>query len=65
MKTAVTVINTIQVGMDEYKDFKETKTFNDDATIKDIKRWVQLITKSKRQLNEISINECNLSNVNE
>ena len=37
MKTAVTVIDTVQVSMDEYKDIKTTKVFDDESTIKEIK----------------------------
>lgn len=40
MKTAVTVINTVQTGMDNYKDLKETKVFDDSATLGEIKEWV-------------------------
>ena len=39
MKTAVTVINTVQTGMDNYKDLKETKVFEDTATLGEIKLW--------------------------
>lgn len=40
MKTAVTVINTRQVSMDEFRDFKTTKVFDDNSTIGEIKDWI-------------------------
>ena len=40
MKTAVTVINAVQIGMDEYRDLKTTKIFDDNTTIGEIKDWI-------------------------
>ena len=54
MKTAVTVINTVQVGIDEYRDLKATKIFDDDTTIGEIKDWI---------INEFGVDNSPLSSV--
>lgn len=41
MKTAVTVIDTVQTGIDNYKDLKKTKVFEDNATLLEIKQWAK------------------------
>jgi len=37
MQTVITVINTVQVGIDTYQDIKTSRIFNDDSTIREIK----------------------------
>lgn len=63
MKTGVTVTNTVQISMDEYKDVKTTKVFDDDATIKDIKTWIIEATKSKSKIEDIGLSFVEISNV--
>ena len=54
MKTAITTITTVQVGIDMYRDIKSTKIFDDDATIGEIKDWIieseQIKTQTKDQI---------------
>lgn len=63
MKTAVTIIYTKQVGMDEWKDIRLTKVFEDSATLLEIKEWIHSIYKSKIDVSEISIGTANISDV--
>jgi hypothetical protein len=39
MRTAVTVVSVVQVGIDEFRNVRTTKIFDDDTTLGDIKRW--------------------------
>jgi hypothetical protein len=41
---AVTVVNTVQISMDEYRDFRTTKVFRKSATIKEIEDWAKTIS---------------------
>jgi len=63
MKTAVTVINTVQVGIDEYKDLKTTKIFDDDTTIGEIKDWIIKERKLKLERDKIGISGTDFSDV--
>ena len=63
MKTAITVINTIQTGMDSYKDVRTTKVFDDSSTLADIKTWVRNTKKSKLNPENISIGSLEISDV--
>lgn len=63
MKTGITVTNTVQISMDEYRDVKTTKVFDDDATIKDIKIWIIEATKSKSTIENIGLSFVQISNV--
>lgn len=65
MKTAVTVINTIQTGMDNYKDLKITKVFDDSATLQDIKEWAKASMKFKGDSKDISLGCLDFSDVTE
>lgn len=49
--------------MDEYRDVKTTKVFDDDATIKDIKIWIIEATKSKSAIEDIGLSFVEISNV--
>lgn len=50
MKTAITVVNTVQISMDEYKDVRKTKIFEDHDTILSIKKWIKRQHKAKFKL---------------
>lgn len=63
MKTAVTVINTVQVGVDEYRDLKTTKIFDDDTTIGEIKDWIIKERKLKLERDKIGISGTDFSDV--
>jgi len=63
MKTAVTVIETIQTGMDNYKDLKRTKVFDDSATLLEIKQWIKSTLKSKIEVENISLGCVDISDV--
>ncbi len=63
MKTAVTVINTVQVSMDEYRDLKTTKIFGDDTTIGEIKDWIIKERKLKLERDKIGISGTDFSDV--
>ena len=63
MKTAVTVINTVQIGMDEYRDLKTTKIFDDNTTIGEIKDWIIKERKLKLERDKIGISGTDLSDV--
>jgi len=63
MRTAVTVINTIQTGADSYKDLKITKIFEDEVTLGDIKSWANRILKYKGDTEDISLGSLDFSDV--
>jgi hypothetical protein len=63
MKTAVTIIQFVQTGMDNYKDVKETKVFDDNATLLEIKQWIHTKLKSKIDVSEISLATADFSDV--
>ena len=65
MKTAVTIIKFVQTGMDNYKDVKETKVFEDNATLLEIKQWIhsKRADKSKIEASEISLATADFSDV--
>lgn len=64
MKTAVTVVNTVQVSMDECIDKKTTKTFDDNATLGEIKDWIIQAGKFKIDRDKIGLSgSCWISNV--
>ena len=64
MKTAVTVINTRQVSMDEFRDFKTTKVFDDNSTIGEIKDWIIKATDGCTKKREhIGLSGVDISNV--
>lgn len=63
MKTAVTVIDTVQVGIDEYRNLKTTKIFDDDTTIGEIKDWIIKERNLKLERDKIGISGTDFSNV--
>ena len=63
MRTAVTVINTIQTGADSYKDLKITKIFEDEVTLGDIKSWANRILKYKGDTEDINLGSLDFSDV--
>ena len=63
MKTGITVINTHQVGMEEFKDVKTTKVFDDKSTLEEIKIWIHGATKSKKDITDISLASVDISDV--
>ena len=64
MKTAVTVINTVQISMDEYRDVKTTKIFDDNSTIGEIKDWiVKASMNQKLERDKIGISGTDFSDV--
>lgn len=63
MKTAVTLIETVQTGMDSYKDLRTTKVFEDNATLLDIKQWIKSKLKSKIEVEDISLACVDISDV--
>ena len=63
MKTAVTIITTNQIGIDEWKDIRHTKIFEDHDTLLDIKRWIKSKSKSTLIVSDISLSEPIFSDV--
>lgn len=64
MKTAVTVIDTIQTGIDTYKDLKKTKVFEDSATLLEIKQWAKEAMNAKNvEVEDISLGSLDFSDV--
>ena len=63
MKTAVTLIETVQTGMDNYKDLRTTKVFEDSATLLEIKQWIKSKSKSKIEVEDISLACVDISDV--
>lgn len=63
MKTAVTLIETVQTGIDNYKDMRITKVFEDSATILEIKQWIKSKAKSKIEVEDISLAVVDISDV--
>ena len=64
MKTAVTVIQTIQTGMDNYKDLKKTKVFEDNTTLLEIKQWAkEAMNVKKIEVKDISLGCLDFSDV--
>lgn len=65
MKTAVTIIKFTQTGIDNYKDVKETKVFDDNATLLEIKQWIhsRKDDKGKIEASEISLATVDISDV--
>ena len=63
MKTAVTIIETVQTGMDSYKDLRTTKVFEDSTTLLEIKQWIKSKAKSKIEVEDISLACVDISDV--
>ena len=64
MKTAVTIINTEQTGMDNYKDVFITKVFEDHNTLLEIKTWIKSVGKIKSvEAEDISLASVTISDV--
>jgi hypothetical protein len=64
MKTAVTVIETVQTGMDNYKDLKKTKVFDDSTTLLEIKQWAkEAMNVTKVEVEDISLGSLDFSDV--
>lgn len=63
MKTAVTVINAVQVSVDEYRDIKVTKIFDDNATLGEIKDWVIKERKIKLERDKVGISGTDFSDI--
>lgn len=59
MKTAITITDTVQTGIDEYKDIKKTKVFHNGTTILEIKEWI----KSESPYKSVAIDDIRLSSV--
>lgn len=63
-KTAVTVIQTVQTGIDNYKDLKKTKVFEDNATLLEIKQWAkEAMNLKKVEVEDISLGSLDFSDV--
>lgn len=66
MKTAITVIDTKQVGMEEYRDVRTTKVFDDSTTILEIKQWIKIKLKlTKTEVENIGFSGIDISDVDE
>ena len=65
MKTGITVINTEQTGMNEYKDVKTTKIFDDGCTLLQIKYWIKSATKAKCADTEMSLAYVDITDIDE
>ena len=63
MKTAVTVINTVQTGMDNYKDVRTTKYFDDSATLFEIKEWIKFKGRLQIETKDVSLASVEISDV--
>ena len=63
MKTAVTLIETVQTGMDSYKDLRTTKVFEDSTTLLEIKQWIKSKANSKIEVEDISLACVDISDV--
>lgn len=63
MKTGVTLIDTVQTGMDNYKDLRTTKVFEDSATLLEIKQWIKSKSKLKIEVEDISLACVDISDV--
>lgn len=63
MKTAVTIINTVQVGIDEFKDVRTTKAFNDNSTLLEIKEWIKKESKLDCEAKDIGLSGYDFSNL--
>tara|TARA_R110002020_G_C15840951_1_gene735159 strand:+ start:417 stop:596 length:180 start_codon:yes stop_codon:yes gene_type:complete len=46
MKTAVTVTNCVQIGIETWRDVCTTKVFDENATLGEIDQWVKSIDKT-------------------
>ena len=49
--------------MDNYKDVKETKVFDDSTTLLEIKQWIHTKSKAKIDVSEISLATADFSDV--
>ena len=66
MKTGVTVVDCIQTGMDNYKDVKITKAFDDSTTLLDIKIWIKNTLKiTGKEAYNISLASYDISDIEE
>jgi len=65
MKTAVTIINTIQTGMDSYNDYRITKVFTDDQSIRDIKEWIKFNQDLRIPVEDVSLACVDISDFDE
>jgi hypothetical protein len=63
MKTAVTLIETVQTGMDSYKDLRTTKVFEDSVTLLEIKQWIKSKAKLKIEVEDVSLACVDISDV--
>lgn len=63
MKTGITVIVTKQVSMDEYRDFKKTKVFDDNSTIGEIKKWIKIAGEYHAEVDKIGISDIDISDI--
>ena len=63
MRTAITVMNDVQVSMDDYKVVRTTKVFDDDCTLLQIKDWIKLRTKASCEVTKISLSRVEISDI--
>lgn len=63
MKTGITIINTEQVSMDEYRDIRRTKVFDDTATILDIKKFISGTGTGNLSLDKIGLSGVDISDI--
>lgn len=63
MKTAITIINTVQTGIDSWLDFKTTKVFDDDTKIGEIKEWIGRELELECDIDEIGLSSNIISDV--
>jgi hypothetical protein len=61
MKTGITIIRTVQTGIDSYKDIRTTKIFNDDSTILEIKQWIS--NNSQMAIEDVRISAVEISDM--
>jgi hypothetical protein len=65
MKTVITVTNTVQWSMDEYRDVKTSKTFTDESTIGEIKDWMIKAGKIKNVREKVGLSGTEISDLEE
>lgn len=61
MKTGITIIDPKQVSMDEWRDFRITKVFDDTATIGDIKKFIS--RNGKLSLDKVGLSGVDISDI--
>lgn len=65
MKTGITVTKTVRTDDDVYRLIKTTKSFNDDATIGEVKAWIKLKGEFNLLTTEVSLLFAEISDISE